>query len=141
MTRPPVQPLGAYPRLRLRRNRRDDWSRRLVAEHRLTRRRPHLAGLRAGRGARRATPIPSMPGVERLSIEVLVDAAGEAQRSAFPPSRSSRRRRRRARREDGDEALNPDNLVCRAVRAVKKAHPELGVHVRRGARSLHDPRP
>ena len=42
---------------------------------------------------------------------------------------------------DGSEATNPDNLICRAVRAVKEALPELGRDLRRGARPLHDPRP
>jgi porphobilinogen synthase len=71
--------------------------------------------------------IPSMPGVDRLSIGALVDAAGEAQAlgipliaifPATPPGRKS---------PDGEEAVNPENLVCRAVRAIKKAHPALGV--------------
>jgi porphobilinogen synthase len=68
-----------------------------------------------------------MPGVDRLSIAALVDAAGEAKAlgipvialfPATPPERKT---------PEGDEALNPENLVCRAVRAVKKAHPDLGV--------------
>jgi len=116
----------AYPRTRMRRNRRQDWQRRLVAEHVLT------AGdliwpvfIHDERAAR--APIPSMPGVDRLSIPALVDAAGEAAAlgiplialfPATPPERKSAR---------GEEALNPENLVCRAVRAVKKAHPGLGV--------------
>jgi porphobilinogen synthase len=126
LSRPPVQPLGAYPRIRLRRNRHDGWSRRLVAENVLT---PadfiwpvfvHDAPI-----ARE--PIPSMPGVSRLSLAALVDATGEAKSlgiplvalfPATPPERKT---------PDGEEALNPENLVCRAVRAVKKAHPELGV--------------
>ncbi len=126
MTRPPSQPLGAYPRIRMRRNRRDDWSRRLVAENVLT-----PADLiwpvfvHDERAAR--TPVPSMPGVDRLSIPALVDAAGEAQAlgipviavfPATPPERKT---------PDGEEAVNPENLVCRAVRAVKQAHPALGV--------------
>jgi len=120
------QPLGAYPRIRMRRNRRHDWSRRLVAENMLW---PSdliwPVFVQEGREGR--TPIPSMPGVSRLSIPALVDAAGEARAlgipliaifPATPPERKS---------PDGEEALNPENLVCRAVRAVKKAVPELGV--------------
>ena len=121
----PVQPLAAYPRLRLRRNRRSAWVRRLVAENDLD------AGdliwpVFVQDGPARS-PIASMPGVERLSIAALIDAAGLAKQlgipcialfPATPPERKS---------PDGDEALNPANLVCRAVRAVKAAHPELGV--------------
>jgi porphobilinogen synthase len=110
----------------MRRNRRDGWSRRLVQEHVLT-----AADLiwpvfvhdeRAGRA-----PVPSMPGVDRLSIPALVDAAGEALSLGIPliaifPATPSERKS-----PEGEEALNPENLVCRAVRAVKKALPELGV--------------
>src|SRR5262249_2566976 len=126
VTRPPSQPLGAYPRLRMRRNRRDDWTRRMVAEHTLT---PadfiwpvFVHDERAARAA-----VASMPHVDRLSIPALVDAVGEAKSLGIPcvalfpvtpPARKS---------PEGDEAVNPENLVCRAVRAVKAAHPDLGV--------------
>ena len=122
----PRQPLGAYPRVRLRRNRRDDWSRRLVAENVLT---PadFIWPVFVHEDAAARAPIPSMPGVSRYSVAALVDAAGEAKSlgiplvavfPATPPERKT---------PDGEEALNPDNLVCRAVRAIKQAHPDLGV--------------
>ena len=126
VSRDPSPPLGAYPRVRLRRNRRDEWSRRLVAENVLT-----AADLiwpvfvHDERAAR--APVPSMPGVDRLSVAALVDAAGEAQRlgipliAIFPATPQARKT------PDGEEAVNPENLVCRAVRAVKEAHPKLGV--------------
>src|SRR5579863_9564464 len=101
----------------MRRNRRDDWSRRLVAENVLT---PSdlIWPVFVHDGPAARTPIPSMPGIDRLSIAALVDAAGEAQAlgipvvalfPATPPDRKT---------PDGDEALNPENLVCRGVRAV-----------------------
>ena len=126
MTRPPVQPLGAYPRLRLRRNRRDDWSRRLTAEHRLSAADLIWPVFVHDEAAARA-PVPSMPGVDRLSIPALVDAAGEAQALGIPliavfPVTPARRKT-----PEGEEALNPENLVCRAVRAVKEALPALGL--------------
>ncbi len=126
MSHPPAQPLGAYPRIRLRRNRRDEWSRRLVAEHVLT-----ASDLiwpvfvHDEKSAR--VPVASMPDVHRLSLPALTEAAGEAKAlgiplialfPATPPERKT---------PDGEEAVNPANLVCRAVRAVKEAHPELGV--------------
>jgi porphobilinogen synthase len=126
LSRSPSQPLGAYPRIRLRRNRHDAWSRRLVAEHVLTPADLIWPVFVHDEAAARA-PIASMPGVNRLSVAALVDAAGEAQAlgipliavfPATPPARKS---------PDGEEALNPDNLVCRAVRAVKAALPGLGV--------------
>ena len=72
-------------------------------------------------------PIPSMPGVNRLSIPALIDDAGKALAlgipviAIFPATPADRKT------EDGEEAVNPENLVCRAVRAVKEAHPDLGV--------------
>jgi porphobilinogen synthase len=117
---------GAFPRTRLRRNRRFDWSRRLVAEHVLT-----AADLiwpvfvHDDKAAR--TPIPSMPGVDRLSIAALVDEAGLAKELGIPLIALFPATPPGLKTPEGEEALNPDNLVCRAVRAVKKAHPDLGV--------------
>ena len=125
MTRP-SPPLGAYPRIRMRRNRRHDWSRRLVAEHVLTPADFIWPVFVHDEPAAR-TPIASMPGVSRLSVAALVDASGEAKAlgipliAIFPATQPERKT------PDGDEAVNPDNLVCRAVRAVKRAHPDLGV--------------
>jgi porphobilinogen synthase len=126
MSRPPSQPLGAYPRVRMRRNRRDDWSRRLTAENVLTAA-DFIWPVFVHEAAAARTPIPSMPGVTRYSVAALVDAAGEAQSLGIPliavfPATPAERKT-----PDGEEAVNPDNLVCRAVRAVKEAHPELGV--------------
>jgi porphobilinogen synthase len=119
-------PIGAFPRTRLRRNRRDEWSRRLVAETVLT---PAdliwPVFLQEGDGDR--LPIASMPGVFRLTVGQLVEAAGEAGALGIPavalfpatdPSRKS---------EDGREAWNEENLVCRAVRTLKAGVPGLGV--------------
>ncbi|GAB4210026.1 MAG: porphobilinogen synthase [Sandaracinaceae bacterium] len=118
--------LGQFPRTRMRRDRRDGWSRRLVREAILT---PAdlIWPLFVQEGEDLATPIPSMPGVSRLSIDRLVEAATEARDVGIPaiavfpvvdPARKS---------PDGEEATNPENLVCRAVRAVKAACPDLGV--------------
>jgi porphobilinogen synthase len=117
---------GPFPRTRLRRNRRDDWSRRLMRENRLGA--DDLIWpvfVQEGQGQR--TPIASMPGVERLSIDLLCEAAKEAEQLGIPaiavfpvidPARKS---------DDGREAINPENLVCRAVRALKKSVSSLGV--------------
>jgi porphobilinogen synthase len=121
----PQASLGAYPRVRMRRNRRHDWSRRLFAENVLTAADliwPVFVMEGDGRAA-----IASMPGVDRLSIAALVDAAGEAKSlgipvvAVFPVTPSARKD------AEGTEALNPENLVCTAVRALKAAHPDLGV--------------
>ncbi len=117
---------GAYPRTRLRRNRRDPWSRALVAETRLS---PAdlIWPVFVQEGTSQRTAIPSMPGVERLSIDVLVEEARRAAKLGIPaiavfpvvpPERKS---------DEAEEAYNPDNLVCRAVRALRKAVPEIGI--------------
>ena len=121
-----LPPLAPYPTTRLRRNRRDAWSRKLVAENVLG------AGdliwpvfvhdAPSGRA-----PIPSMPGADRLSIPALVDAAGEAATLGIPTIAVFPAVDPALKDADGTEAVNPDNLVCRAVRALKQAVPDLGV--------------
>ena len=118
--------LGRFPRTRLRRTRRHAWSRALVAESRLS-----AADLiwpvfvQDGKGKR--TPIPSMPGVFRLSVDELVKDARKAAKLGIPVIAIFPVVPVSLKTEDGDEACNPDNVVCRAVRAIKKAVPEIGV--------------
>jgi porphobilinogen synthase len=117
---------GRYPRTRLRRNRRDVWSRALSAETRLTCD-DLIWPVFVAEGKAERHAVASMPGVARVSIDELVKDARKAAKLGIraialfpntPPARKS---------EDGEESGNPDNLVCRAVRALKKAVPELGV--------------
>ena len=115
-----------FPATRMRRNRRAPWSRRLVAENTVT-----PADLIwplfviDGEGARE--PIASMPGVERLSIDLAVEAAARARDLGIPAIALFPNTDPALRSEDGREACNPDNLVCRAVRAVKERVPEIGI--------------
>jgi porphobilinogen synthase len=123
---PGTQPLGAYPRLRPRRNRIDAWTRRLVAEHKLSV--DDLIWplfLREGKGMRES--VASMPGVERLSVDLLAEAVGEAAALGIPCVALFPQTEAKLKDEDGSEALNPGNLVCRAVRAIKRAHPGMGL--------------
>jgi porphobilinogen synthase len=110
----------------MRRNRRDDWSRRLVREHTLSVN-DLILPLFVHEGDKLRTPVGSMPGVERLSIDLLCEVAHEAQQLGVPalaifpvidPARKS---------DDGREAIDPDNLVCRAVRAVKEQVKGVGI--------------
>jgi porphobilinogen synthase len=120
-----LPPLAPYPTTRLRRNRRDPWSRKLVAENVLTAGDliwPVFVHAADGRA-----PVPSMPDAHRLSISALVDAAGEAAALGVPTIAVFPAIAPALKDPDGHEAVNPDNLVCRAVAAVKKALPELGV--------------
>lgn len=112
-----------FPRTRLRRPRMAEWSRALVAEH-------HL---RVGDliwpifVAEQPQAIVTMPDVSRLSVPQVVEAAQEAHAlgiraiALFPCTPTDKKL------DDASEALNPDNLVCRAVKAIKAAVPEIGV--------------
>jgi porphobilinogen synthase len=126
MSERPRVSLSAYPRLRMRRNRRADWARRLVAEARLAAD-DLIWPVFVHAGTEKRVPIPSLPGVDRLSIDQLVADAADAAELGIPliaifpyvePDRKT---------PDGKEAENPDNLVCRAVRAVKKANLHVGL--------------
>jgi porphobilinogen synthase len=125
---PPARPEAAngYPLVRMRRNRRASWSRRLVAETQLT---PAdlVWPLFVIEGKGRREGIPSMPGVERLSVDLIVAAAREAEALGIPAIALFPNTDPRLRTDDAREALNPDNLVCRATRAVKAAEVDIGV--------------
>ncbi len=118
--------LGAFPTTRLRRNRKSEWSRRLVAESRLT-----VADLIwpvfVIEGEGRREPIPSMPGVDRLSLDLAVAQVTEAAKLGIPAVAVFPYIPAELRTADAREALNPGNLVCRAVQAIKAAIPTVGV--------------
>jgi porphobilinogen synthase len=117
---------SAFPAVRMRRNRRTAWSRRLMAENMLT-----PADLIwpifvvAGRGVRQE--VPSMPGVHRLSVDLAVEAAQEAASLGIPVVALFPYTDPKLRSDDGREALNPENLVCTATRAIRAAKLDLGV--------------
>jgi porphobilinogen synthase len=134
--KPRLTPVEAQPRadagqrldlaVRPRRNRKAEWARRMVRENVLTTD-DLIWPLFVMDGTRKRSPVPSMPGVDRLSVD---EAVGEAERAAkldipclalFPYTDPA------LRDDEGTEALNPDNLVCRAIRAIKKEVPEIGI--------------
>ncbi|HUO96717.1 MAG TPA: porphobilinogen synthase [Steroidobacteraceae bacterium] len=117
---------GYYPRVRMRRMRRDAFSRRLMRETRLsTDDLIYPMFVIEGRGAR--VPVPSMPGVERVSVDVLVEEARELVALGIPALALFPVPDAATKSLDGREAWNPEGLVQRAVRAVKAATPALGV--------------
>jgi porphobilinogen synthase len=111
---------------RPRRNRKADWVRRMVGENVLT---PAdlIWPLFLVDGNRTRVPVASMPGVERLSVDEAVRDAQRAAELAIPCLALFPYTDPKLRDEDGSEALNPDSLVCRAIRAIKKAVPEVGI--------------
>src|SRR5882672_8716380 len=102
---------------RLRRNRRSEWARRLVRENQLSAD-DLIWPLFVMDGDNARTPIPSMPGVERLTIDQAVAEADRATKLAIPCLALFPYTDPSLRDEAGSEAINPDNLVCRAIRAI-----------------------
>jgi porphobilinogen synthase len=121
-----MHPLGEYPRLRMRRMRRDDFSRRLMREHVLTTD-DLIYPIFVIDGNSRTEDVASMPGIRRYTIDKLLGHAEETLKlgvpavALFPAIESS------LKTADGREATNPKGLVPRAVAALKKHLPELGV--------------
>jgi porphobilinogen synthase len=111
---------------RLRRNRKAEWTRRLVRENVLTAD-DLIWPLFLVEGSKRRVPVSSMPGVERLSVDEAVHDAERAASLSIPCIALFPYTDPQLRDEDGSEALNRDNLVCRAIRAIKKEVPELGI--------------
>jgi porphobilinogen synthase len=117
--RPMAAPMSSYPTTRLRRTRSSSWSRALHRETVLT---PAdlIWPLFVTEGSGVEDPIGSLPGVSRWSVDRIAARAKEAVSLGIPcialfPNTQSERRS-----EDGAEALNPDNLMCRAIRAIKQ---------------------
>ncbi len=110
----------------MRRNRRTAWSRRLVAENRLSVD-DLIWPVFVHDGTNKRTPVPSMPGVERLSVDLLPAAVSEAAELGIPAIALFPATDPTKKSPDGDEALNPENLVCNSVRAAKKACPDIGI--------------
>ena len=111
---------AGFPLTRMRRNRSDDWTRRMVRE-------THLSTADLiwplfvvdGQGERQ--PVASMPGVERLSMDLIVEAARQAVDLGIPAIAVFPYTDAALKTPDASEAVNADNLVCRTVRAVKAA--------------------
>lgn len=118
--------LGRYPSRRMRRNRRDEFSRRLMREHTLTTD-DLIYPVFVLEGQGRTEPVPSMPGVVRMTIDHLTRIAVECRQLGIPALALFPVIDVSAKTPDAAEAYNPDGLVPRAVRALKRECPDLGV--------------
>ena len=117
---------GQYPATRMRRNRMKAFSRRMLAEHKLSVD-DLIWPLFVIKGDDTVEPVTSMPGVSRHSIDRLVTQAQEAEALGIPAIAVFPSIDPALKDNDGTLAGDGDNLVCRAVRAIKQACPELGV--------------
>jgi porphobilinogen synthase len=111
---------------RLRRNRRSEWARRMMRENQLTTD-DLIWPLFIMDGDNKRAPIRSMPGVERLTVDQAVREAERAAKLTIPCLALFPYTDPKLRDETGSEALNPDNLVCRAIRAIKQEVPDVGI--------------
>tara|TARA_A100001011_G_scaffold386110_1_gene461297 strand:- start:4930 stop:5928 length:999 start_codon:yes stop_codon:yes gene_type:complete len=118
--------IGKYPSVRLRRNRKFDWSRRLVSENNLTVN-DLILPIFVTEGKNKIEPIKNMPGCYRYSVDKISSIVNKASRlgipliAIFPHTQNSKKN------SIGSEALNEDNLVCKAIRKIKKNNPSIGV--------------
>ncbi len=119
-------PASGFPATRMRRTRQSDWSRRLVQENVLTAA-DLIWPLFVIDGENRTDPVPSMPGVARRSIDETVRMVESAAELGIPAVALFPNTDPALRDDAASEAVNPENLVCRAVRAIKQAVPEVGV--------------
>ena len=121
-----MKAIGAYPNVRLRRNRKKNWSRRLVQENNLSSN-DLIWPIFITEGKNIKEPIKSMPGVYRYSLDKIEKLVENTIRkkipmiSIFPHIKNSKKNLR------GTEALNKNNLVCKALRLIKKNYKEIGI--------------
>ena len=119
-------PETRFPATRMRRNRRTPWMRGLVRENTLTA--DNLIWpIFVVDGENQRQPVPSMPGVERFSVDLLTDVVGGAVDLGIPVVAIFPYTDPALKTPDGREAINPDNLVCRAVRAIRNAKLKVGI--------------
>ena len=123
---PKTPSFASYPSLRLRRMRRNTFSRALMREHSLT---PSylIYPVFVLDGQQRRESVPSMPGVDRLSIDLLLDTAKECAQLGIPALALFPVIDPALKTPNAEEALNPNGLAPRAIRALKQHFPELGV--------------
>ncbi len=117
---------GSYPATRPRRNRKNDWSRRMVRENNLSVD-DLIWPVFIEDGTGKTTEISSMPAVCRHSIDRLIPEVEKAAKAGIPAIALFPQTPQELKSDDGREAMNPDNLICRATRAIKAAVPDIGI--------------
>jgi porphobilinogen synthase len=122
----PKNPHASFPAIRMRRNRKALWSRRLTSENTLSTA-DLIWPMFVIDGENTKVQVSSMPGVERYSVDLAVGKAREAASLGIPLIALFPNTQQKLRTADAREALNAANLVCRAVRAIKGAVPEIGI--------------
>ena len=118
--------LCKYPSLRLRRNRKYDWTRRLVAENNLTVN-DLIFPIFVTEGKNKIESIKGMPGIYRYSVDRINNVINKVSKLKIPLVAIFPHTPNNKKNSLGSEALNEDNLVCQAIRKIKKNNPDIGV--------------
>ncbi len=121
-----ISAYGEFPSVRMRRNRRTDWSRRLVRENHLTVD-DLILPVFVTEGTGVVEAVASMPGVNRYSVERLVEYVGRAAELGIPAVAIFPVTPAEKKTADGDEAFNPENLICRTLKAIRTAGHNIGL--------------
>ncbi len=118
--------IGKYPSVRLRRNRKFDWSRRLVSENNLTVN-DLILPIFVTEGKNKIEPIKNMPDCYRYSVDKISSIVNNASKCGIPLIAIFPHTKNSKKNSIGSEALNENNLVCRTIRKIKKNNPNIGV--------------
>ncbi len=118
--------IGKYPSLRLRRNRKSSWTRRLVEENNISVN-DLILPIFVTEGKNKIEEIKTMPGIYRYSIDKVNEVVNKASKLRIPLIAVFPNTLKSKRNYLGSEALNENNLVCRAIRTIKKYNPNIGV--------------
>jgi porphobilinogen synthase len=118
--------LGSFPATRMRRNRLNGWTRRLVAEHRLSVD-DLIWPIFIMEGRNQESEIASMPGVKRVSVDRLAAHVEPAAKLGIPALALFPATPTELKDSEGSESANPDNLICQAARELKRQFPDMGL--------------
>ena len=121
-----MKTVGSYPKTRLRRLRKSRWLRNLVSENNISNN-DLVLPIFVREGKNKIEQIKSMPGVSRYSIDKLHTILNEVRRFKIPMVALFPYTPNNKKDAKGSEALNPNNLICRSLKVIKKKFPEIGV--------------
>ena len=118
--------LGQFPATRLRRNRRDNWSRRMVGENEIGVN-DLIWPIFIQEGTNKRSKVTTMPGVERISLDLLKETISISVSLGIPAIAIFPVIQDELKNEDGTEAINPDNLICKGIRQIAKEKQDIGI--------------
>ena len=121
-----MKTVGSYPKTRLRRLRKSRWLRNLISENNISNN-DLVLPIFVREGKNKIEKIKSMPGISRYSVDKLHTILKEVRRFRIPMIALFPYTPNNKKDAKGSEALNPNNLICRSLKVIKKKFPEIGV--------------